>query len=60
MERERIEAWVDAGGAMLRLPVTPSNRAEVILNLERLAAIAALLDAVPLAPEVEALTVFVR
>jgi hypothetical protein len=60
MDRERIEAWVDAGGAMLGLPVTPANRAEVVLNLERLAAIAAQLDAVPLAPEVEPLTVFVR
>jgi hypothetical protein len=60
MERERIEAWVDAGASMLGLPVTEANRAEVVANLERLAAIAAQLDAVPLAPEVEPLTVFVR
>jgi hypothetical protein len=60
MERERVEAWVDAGSAMLGLPVTPANRAEVVANLERLAAIAAALDAVPLGAEVEPLTVFVR
>jgi hypothetical protein len=60
MDHERIEAWVDAGAAMLGLPVTLANRAEVVANLERLAAIAQALDAVPLAPEVEPLPVFVR
>lgn len=60
MDRIGIEAWIDAGAAMLGLPVTPSNRQQVADNLERLAAIAARLDAVELEPEVEPLPVFVR
>jgi hypothetical protein len=45
MDRVGIEAWVDAGALMLGLPVTPGNRPQVVGNLERLAVIAARLDA---------------
>ncbi len=55
-----VGRWVDAGSAMLGLPVTGDNRAEVVLNLERIAAIAARLESIPLEPDVEPLTVFVR
>jgi len=57
---ERVGRWVDAGAALLGLPVTEFNRAEVVLNLERIAAIAARLESIGLEPEVEPLTVFVR
>jgi hypothetical protein len=60
MDRIGIEAWVDAGALMLGLPVTPENRPQVLANLERLALIAARLDAVALEPETEPLPVFVR
>jgi hypothetical protein len=60
MDRVGIEAWIDAGAPMLGLPVTPGNRLQVVGNLERLAVIAARLDAVALEPEVEPLPVFVR
>jgi hypothetical protein len=62
MERESIEALVDAASAVLELPVARRTevRAEVVANLERLAAIASALERVEIGPEVEPLTVFVR
>jgi hypothetical protein len=40
--------------------MAPEHEGEVVANLERLAAIAAKLEAVQLEPSVEPLTVFVR
>ena len=53
MTSEQIEAYVMAAAAALDLPVTPAQLPEVILNFERLAGIAALVNAFPLGPEHE-------
>ena len=60
MEREAIVAWVRAGATMLGLPAAGAHEAEVVANLERLAAIAETLEAQDVEPSVEPLTVFVR
>jgi hypothetical protein len=60
MERHTLDAWIDAAAAVLGLPAALDDRDAVLGNLERLAAIAARLDAVELGPEVEPSTVFVR
>jgi hypothetical protein len=62
VEREAIVAWVRAGATVLGLPAATAaaHEAEVVANLERLAAIAETLEAVDLDPSVEPLTVFVR
>jgi hypothetical protein len=60
MEREAIVAWVRAGATMLGLPAASEHEAEVVANLERLAAIAEMLEAQDVEPSVEPLTVFVR
>ena len=60
MERDLVVAWVRAGAAMMQLPAALADEAEVVANLERLAAIAEALERVELDPEVEPLTVFVR
>jgi hypothetical protein len=59
-ERADLQAWIDSGARMLRLPVSGANRDEVLANLERFAAVAAQLDAVEIDASVEPLTVFVR
>ena len=53
MTSEQIEAYVMAAAAALELPVTPAQLPGVILNFERLAGIAALVNAFPLGPEHE-------
>jgi ribosomal protein S12 methylthiotransferase accessory factor YcaO len=60
MDRDAIVAWVRAGATMLELPAATADEAAVVENLERLAAIAAALERVDIAPDVEPLTVFVR
>jgi hypothetical protein len=60
MERHTLDAWIEAAAAVLGLPAALDDRGAVLGNLERLAAVAARLDAVELAPEVEPATVFVR
>lgn len=60
MDRDAIVAWVRAGATMMALPAATADEAAVVENLERLAAIAAALERVELAPEVEPLPVFVR
>lgn len=60
MDSERIGEWVDAGASLLGLPVDADNRADVVLNLQRIAAIVEGLEAVELEPSVEPLPVFVR
>ena len=60
MERDQIVAWVRAGAALMQLPAALADEAEVVANLERLAAIAGALERIELDPEVEPLTVFVR
>jgi hypothetical protein len=44
-------AYVDGAAAAVALPIAPEHRAGVILNLERLAAMAQLVMAFPLAEE---------
>jgi hypothetical protein len=60
MDRESIVTWVRAGAAMLELPAATRDEDAVVANLERLAQIAAALDAFELDPQVEPLPVFVR
>jgi hypothetical protein len=60
MDRNAIVAWVRAGATMMALPAAAADEAAVVENLERLAAMAAALERVDLAPEVEPLPVFVR
>lgn len=60
MERDAIVAWVRAGAAVLSLPAATSDEAAVVANLEQLAAAAAALERVELAPGLEPLPVFVR
>jgi len=43
MDREALERWMEASAAVAGLPIEPMWRDGVLLNLERLAAMAALL-----------------
>ena len=51
-------AYLDAAAAALELPIAPEHRAGVIVNLERLAAMARLVMEFPLADEIEPAPVF--
>ena len=53
-----LEQLVDAQSAVIGLPIPPSHRAGVLLNMERLAQMAALATGFPLEPEVEPAPVF--
>jgi hypothetical protein len=48
-----VEKYVEATAAQLGLNIAPHQRAGVIANFERLASVAALVNAVPLAAEDE-------
>ena len=50
--------YVDAAAALIGLPIDPSHRPGVILNIERIAEMAALLMALPLPGETEPAAVF--
>ncbi len=50
--------YVDAAAAALDLPIAPEHRPGVVLNLERLAAMARLVMEFPLADEIEPAPVF--
>ena len=52
------ETYVDASAALVGLPIDPAHRPGVILNLERLAQLAALLMEFPLTNEAEPAPVF--
>jgi hypothetical protein len=51
-------AYVDAAAALIGLPLDPEHRPGVVLNLERIAAMAAMLMAFPLADDIEPAPVF--
>ncbi len=52
------ETYVDAAAALIGLPLDPVHRPGVILNMQRIAEMAALLMAVPLPDETEPAPVF--
>jgi len=51
-------AYVDAAAALTRLPLDPTHRLGVILNMQRIAEMAALVMAFPLPDDVEPAPVF--
>ena len=53
MTGEEIERYVKAAAAALELPIAPAHLPGVIVNFERLAGIAALVNDFPLGPEDE-------
>jgi hypothetical protein len=52
------ESYVDAAAVLIGLPLDPSHRPGVILNIERIAEMAALVMAFPLPEETEPAPVF--
>jgi hypothetical protein len=52
------EAYVDAAAALIGLPLDPAHRPGVVLNLERVAAMAALVMEFPLPEETEPAPVY--
>jgi hypothetical protein len=52
-------AYVDAAAALIGLPLDPAHRAGVILNMQRIAEMAALVMSFPLPDGVEPAPVFV-
>ncbi len=53
-----IEAYVDQAAALIGLPLDPQHRPGVVLNVERIAQLAALVMAFPLPDEAEPAPVF--
>jgi len=53
MDEAKIAAYVGSTAAVLGLPLPPERAARVVAHLQRTAALAALLDAAPLAPHDE-------
>jgi hypothetical protein len=51
-------AYVDAAAALIALPIDPAHRPGVVLNMRRIAEMAALVMAFPLPDETEAAPVF--
>lgn len=54
MEREDMKGYIEAMAAMLELPVTAERLDAVLVNFERLAGLAGLVNAFALGPEDEA------
>ena len=52
------ETYVDAAAALIGLPLDPAHRPGVILNVQRIAEMAALVMASPLSDETEPAPVF--
>jgi hypothetical protein len=52
------EAYVDAAAALIGLPIDPAHRPGVVLNMGRIAQMAALVMEFPLPDEVEPAPVF--
>jgi hypothetical protein len=52
------EAYVDAAAALIGLSIDPAHRAGVVLNLERIAEMAAMVMEFPLPDETEPAPVF--
>jgi hypothetical protein len=53
-----IETYVDAAAALIELPLDPAHRPGVILNMQRIAEMAALVMAFPLPDDTEPAPVF--
>jgi hypothetical protein len=53
-----VQAYVDAAAALIGLPIDPAHRPGVVVNLERLAQMAALVMEFPLPDEAEPAPVF--
>ena len=53
MTSDETEQYVKAAAAALELPIAPAHLPGVLLNFERLAAIAAAVNAFPLGPQDE-------
>ena len=53
-----LEAYVDAATGLIGLPLDPAHRPGVILNLQRIAEMAALVMAFPLPEDAEPAPVF--
>ena len=53
-----VETYVDIAAAVIGLPLDPAHRPGVILNLQRIAEMAALVMAFPLPEETEPAPVF--
>jgi hypothetical protein len=51
-------AYVDAAAALIGLPIDPAHRPGVVLNMQRIAEMAALVMEFPLPDETEAAPVF--
>ena len=58
MDEAKIAAYVASTAAVLGLPLPPARAARVTAHLQRTAAMAALLDAAPLAPHDEPAEIF--
>ena len=48
-----FEAYMDAAAMLIGLPIAPEQRQGVVQNLERIAQMAALVEAFPLPDEIE-------
>ncbi len=53
-----IEEYVDRTAELINLPLDPEHRPGVVVNFERIVAIAQLVSEFPLPPEIEAASVF--
>jgi len=53
-----VETYVDAAAALVGLPLDPAHRPGVILNLQRIAEMAALVMSFPLPDDIEPAPVF--
>lgn len=53
-----IEEYVDRTSELINLPINPEHRPAVVVNFQRIAAIAQLVTEFPLPPEIEAAPVF--
>ena len=58
IDPKALVTLVDAQSAAIGLPIPAAHRAGVILNMERIAQMAALVTSSPLAPDVEPAPVF--
>jgi len=58
MDPADLNVYLDRAAAIMSLPIAPEHRSGVLLNLERLAAMARLLEEAPLGREDEPAPVF--
>ena len=58
LENDDLATYVDAAAAAIRLPLDPAHRPGVILNMQRIAEMAALVMELPLPDDCEPASVF--